>query len=107
MKNYPGGMQSFMKQARQMQNKMAKIQEELAEKTIEASSGGGAVKAIVTGNQKVTAIEISKDVVDPNDVDMLQDLVVTAVNEAMKESKQMSEEAMSAVTGGMSIPGLF
>ena len=107
MKNFPGGMQNFMKQAQQMQNKMAKLQEELALKTVEATSGGGAVTAVVTGSQLLSAITINKEVVDPNDIEMLQDLVLTAVNESLKKSKAMSEAEMQKITGGLSMPGLF
>jgi DNA-binding YbaB/EbfC family protein len=107
MKNFPGGMQSFMKQAQQMQIKMAKLQEELATKTVEASSGGGAVTATTTGAQLLSAIKISKDVIDSKDVDMLQDLILTAVNEALKKSKEMSEKEMQKITGNVSMPGLF
>ncbi|MDZ4677746.1 MAG: YbaB/EbfC family nucleoid-associated protein [Oligoflexia bacterium] len=107
MKNFPGGMQQFLKQAQQMQGKMAKLQEELATKTVEATSGGGAVTAVATGAQLISAIKISKDVVDPNDLDMLQDLVLTAVNESLKKSKAMSESEMQKITGGVSMPGLF
>jgi len=107
MKNFPGGMQQFMKQAQQMQLKMAKLQEELATKTVEASSGGGAVTAISTGNQLLSAIKINKEVVNADDVEMLQDLIMTAVNESLKKSKAMSEAEMQKITGGVSMPGLF
>lgn len=107
MKNFPGGMQNFMRQAQQMQNKMAKLQEELATKTVEASSGGGAVTSIATGNQLISSIKISKDVMESGDIDMLQDLVMTAVNESLKKAKEMSEKEMQKITGGVSMPGLF
>lgn len=107
MKNFPGGMQNFLKQAQQMQNKMAKLQEELAQKTVEASSGGGAVTSVATGNQLISAIKIDKEVMTSGDVDMLQDLILTAVNESLKKSKEMSEQAMQKITGGVSMPGLF
>jgi nucleoid-associated protein EbfC len=107
MKNFPGGMQQFMRQAQQMQMKMAKLQEELATKTVDATSGGGAVSATATGAQLLSAIKINKEVIDPKDVDMLQDLVMTAVNEALKKAKKMSEEEMQKITGGVSMPGLF
>ena len=107
MKNFPGGMQQFMKQAQQMQNKMARLQEELATKMVDATSGGGAVTATVSGTQLVSEIKINKEVVDPKDVEMLQDLVMTAVNEALKKSKAMSEAEMQKITGGLSMPGLF
>jgi DNA-binding YbaB/EbfC family protein len=107
MKNFPGGMQQFMKQAQQMQLKMAKLQEELAAKTTEASSGGGAVTAVSTGVGTLSAIKINKEVVNPDDVEMLQDLIMTAVNESLKKSKAMSEAEMAKITGGVSMPGLF
>jgi DNA-binding YbaB/EbfC family protein len=107
MKNFPGGMQSFMRQAQQMQSKMAKLQEELALQNVEATSGGGAVTAVATGTQLLSSITINKEVVDPKDVEMLQDLVVTAVNEALKKSKAISEAEMAKITGGLSMPGLF
>ena len=107
MKNFPGGMQNFMRQAQQMQKKMAKLQEELAVVTVDATSGGGAVTAVVTGTQLLSSIVINKEVVDPKDVDMLQDLVVTAVNEALKKSKAISEAEMNKITGGLTMPGLF
>jgi DNA-binding YbaB/EbfC family protein len=107
MKNFPNGMQNFMKQAQQMQMKMAKLQEELATRTVDASSGGGAVKATVTGSQLLSAISISKDVAEAQDLDMLQDLILTAVNEALKKAKEMSDSEMQKITGGMSMPGLF
>ena len=107
MKNLPGGMQNFMKQAQQMQTKMAKLQAELATRKLEAASGGGAVKVVVTGAQQIDSIKIDKEVVDPKDVEMLQDLILTAVNEGMKQAKALSESEMQKVTGGLSIPGLF
>lgn len=107
MKNFPGGMQNFFREAQKMQSKMAKLQEELKTRTVEASSGGGAVKVTVAGDQSLSRIVIDKDVVNPSDVDMLQDLVMAAVNEGIKTSKKMAEDEMSKVTGGMSIPGLF
>src|SRR5437762_2463932 len=101
MKNFPGGMQNFLKQAQQMQVKMAKLQEELKEKTVTASSGGGAVEATATGQQLLAGIKINKEVVSADDVEMLQDLVLTAVNESLKKSKEMSEQEMQKITGGM------
>ncbi|MBK9292831.1 MAG: YbaB/EbfC family nucleoid-associated protein [Oligoflexia bacterium] len=105
MRNLPGGMQNFMKQAQQMQNKMAKTQEALKEMTIDVSSGGGAIKITMTGAQEIQKITIEKDVA--SDIDMLEDLVLTAVNEAVKKSKAMAEEEMNKVTGGLNMPGLF
>ena len=90
-----------------MQSKLATLQSELAEREIESSSGGGMVKVRVNGKQELLAITINKECVDPTDVEMLQELVMTAVNQAMKESQDMVSDAMSKVTGGASIPGLF
>jgi len=101
------GMGNIMKQAQQMQEKMAKLQEELAEKTVEVSSGGGMVTAVVNGKQSLVSLNIEKDVVDPEDVEMLQDLVLAAINEALKKSQEMMQEEMSKVTGGLNMPGLF
>jgi DNA-binding YbaB/EbfC family protein len=96
--------QNMMKQ---MQNRLLKMQEELAAETVEATSGGGVVKAVVTGQQKVISIEIDPDAVDPDDVEMLQDLVVAAVNEALTKAQELAAQRLSALTGGMKIPGLF
>lgn len=101
------GMGNIMKQAQQMQEKMARMQEELAEKTVEASAGGGMVTAVVNGKQSLVSLNIEKDVVDPEDVEMLQDLVLAAINEALKKSQEMMQEEMSKVTGGLNMPGLF
>lgn len=97
----------MMKQAQQMQAKMASLQNELAAREVESSAGGGAVKVRVNGKQELLSIKISKDAVDPNDVETLEELVFTAVNQAMKESQEMVTNAMSKITGGMSLPGLF
>lgn len=102
-----GGMQALMRQANQMQARMKKAQEELATREFEATSGGGAVKAVVTGDGKVKAMQIQKDVIDSGDAEMLQDLVVTAVNEALKIAKTTSDQEMSKITGGFSMPGMF
>lgn len=100
-------MNNLLKQAQQMQAKLAALQNELSTREVESSSGGGMVKVKVNGKQELLAITINKECVDPNDVEMLQDLVKTAVNQAMKESQEMVSGAMSKITGGMSIPGLF
>ena len=89
-----------------MQAQMAKIQEEIAEARSEASAGGGAVKVVVIGGSKVESIIIDPEVVDPEDVEMLQDLVLAAVNEAMDSAQAEASEKMSAITGGLNIPGL-
>ena len=99
---------NLMKQAQKMQEKMGEMQQQLNLKTIEASSGGGMVTATVNGGQVLVAIKIDPAVVDPKDVDMLQDLVVAAVNEGIRKSKQMVQEEMSKLTAGLGLPsGLF
>ncbi len=100
-------MKEMMRQAQILQNKMAKAQEELAAKTVEATAGGGMVKAVANGKQEIVSVTIEKEVVDPDDVEMLQDLVVAAVNEALKRSKEMMEQEMAKITGGLKIPGMF
>jgi DNA-binding YbaB/EbfC family protein len=100
-------MNNLMKQAQQMQAKMAMLQNELAERQVEASAGGGMVKVKVNGKQQILSITINKECVDPADVGTLEELVLTAVNQGMKESQDMVQQAMSKITGGMNIPGLF
>ena len=103
-----GGMNNLVKQAMKMQQDMEKAKDELAEKLVEASSGGGAVKVTATCNKEVRSIEISQDVVDPDDVEMLQDLIVAAVNEAIRKADDMVNSEMNKITGGLGgIPGLF
>lgn len=102
-----GGMQALMRQANQMQTRMKKAQEELAAREFEGTSGGGAVKVTVTGEYKVKAVEIQPDVFTSGDKDMLQDLVATAVNEALRLAKTTSDEEMAKITGGFSLPGMF
>ncbi len=97
---------NMMRQARQMQARLEKIQEELAEARTEASAGGGAVKAVVIGGNRVESIEISPDAVDPEDVELLEDLVTAAVNEALESAQANAASKMSAITGGLNIPGL-
>ena len=100
-------LSDIMKQAQKMQAKMAEIQEELADRVVETSSGGGMVKVLANGRQEILSIQIEPDVVDPEDVEMLQDLIVAAVNDALRKSQEMMAEEMKKLTGGMSIPGLF
>ena len=95
-----------MKQAQKMQQEMGNIQEESKKKTVEASAGGGMVVAVANGAMEVISIKIEKDVVNPEDIDMLQDLVVAAVNEALRLAQQMVSDDMGKVTGGMNIPGM-
>lgn len=100
-------MNNLMKQAQQMQQKMATLQKELETREMEFSSGGGMVKIKINGKQEILDFSLDKECVDPNDVEMLEELVQTAVNQAVKESQDMVSKAMSKVTGGLSIPGLF
>jgi DNA-binding YbaB/EbfC family protein len=96
-----------MKQAQKLQEKMAKVQEELAAKTVEATSGGGMVTAVVNGKFELMSIQIEKDVVNPDDIDMLQDLIVAAVNEGVRKAQEMASAEMAKVTGGMKLPGMM
>ena len=100
-------MSNVIKQAQKMQEEMEKIQGELEEKTVEATVGGGAVTVVVTGKKEISSIKISPEAVDPDDVETLEDLVMAAVNEAIQKADEMMAEGMSAVTGGLNIPGLF
>lgn len=99
-------MNKFLKQAQELQAKMAKAQQELGEMTLEASAGGGAVTVTVDGQQNVRAVKISPEVVDPEDVEMLEDLVLAALNEAMEQSRAAAAERLGGLTGGLKIPGL-
>jgi nucleoid-associated protein EbfC len=101
------GMANMMKQAQQLQSKMLKMQEELAGRTVETSSGGGMVKVVANGRQQIVSIQIEKEVVDPQDVEMLQDLVLAAVNDALAKSQEMVAAEMGKLTGGINIPGLM
>ncbi len=101
------GMGKMMEQAQQLQSKMLKLQEEMAEKTVEATAGGGMVKVVANGKQQVVSMQIEREVVDPDDVEMLQDLILAAVNEALSKSQEMVSEKMSRLTGGLNIPGLM
>lgn len=101
------GLAQIMKQAQMMQQKMAKLQEEAAQKTAEATVGGGAVSAVVSGKNQLVSLTIKKEAVDPEDVEMLQDLILSAVNQALAKVQAEMAEQMSKVTGGLNIPGLF
>ncbi len=101
------GLAQIMKQAQLMQQKMARLQEEASNKTAEATVGGGAVTAVVNGKNQLLSLTIKKEAVDPEDVEMLQDLVVTAVNEALKKVQEELASEMSKITGGLSIPGIL
>ena len=96
----------MIKQAQQLQKNMMKMQEELESATVEATAGGGAIKAVVTGKMKLESLELDPEAVTPDDVDMLQDLVIAAVNEGMEKAQEMASSRMSSITGGLNIPGL-
>ncbi|MBO8159982.1 YbaB/EbfC family nucleoid-associated protein [Thermosyntropha sp.] len=104
----PGGasLNKMMKQARKVQEQIAKLQEELKERVVEASAGGGAVKVKVNGKQELVEIKIKPEAVDPDDVEMLEDLIMAAVNEGLKAAQEMVSEEMAKITGGLNIPGL-
>jgi DNA-binding YbaB/EbfC family protein len=101
------GMGKMMKQAQQLQAKMLKLQEELAEKTVETSAGGGMVRVVANGRQQLVSIQIEKEVVDPDDVEMLQDLVLAAANDALTKAQEMAAEEMNKLTGGLNLPGMM
>ena len=100
-------MGNVLAQAQKMQEEMAKAQEALAQKEVEASVGGGVVNVKVNGKKELLEVKISPDAVDPDDVEMLEDLLVAAVNEAMRKADEMTNDEMGKITGGLSIPGLF
>ncbi|MBV1717355.1 MAG: YbaB/EbfC family nucleoid-associated protein [Desulfarculus sp.] len=101
-----GGMGSLMKQAQKMQEQMLKVQQELEAREVNASSGGGMVEAVVNGKGELLRLKLDPEVVDPQDVEMLCDLVVAAVGEAQRRAQEMTQQEMSKLTGGMNIPGL-
>ena len=101
------GMQDMLRQAQLMQKKMATVQEELKTREVEGTAGGGMVTVRATGGQQVLSVVIDKSVVESGDVEMLQDLVLAAVSDALKKAKTMMEEEMGKITGGMKIPGMF
>jgi DNA-binding YbaB/EbfC family protein len=101
------GFGNILKQAQQMHTKIAQLQEEMAGKTVEASSGGGMVNIVMNGKQEVLSIRIDPEVVNREEIDMLQDLIAAAVNEALRKSHEMMTEEMKKITGGLAIPGLF
>jgi DNA-binding YbaB/EbfC family protein len=105
---FPGGMgnmNNMIKQAQKMQKDMMKMQEELEQKQVETSAGGGAVTVVVTGKKELVSINIKPEVVDPEDVEMLQDLILAAVNEAIRKADEMVSGEMSKLTGGLGLPG--
>ena len=98
---------TIIKQAQQMQKKMMQLQEELAARTVEATSGGGMVTAVVNGKHELVSLKIEKEVVNPEDIDMLQDLIVAAINEGVRKAQEMATAEMSKITGGLNIPGMI
>ncbi len=102
-----GNMQNMMKQMQKMQKKMAEAQEELGEKKIEGTAGGGMVTVIVTGHKEIVDVIIKPEVVDPDDIDMLQDLVLAATNDALKKAEELTSQTMGQFTKGMNLPGMF
>jgi DNA-binding YbaB/EbfC family protein len=101
------GMGNMMKQAQQLQTRMLKLQEELAGRTVESAVGGGMIRVVANGRQQIVSVHIEKEVVDPNDVEMLQDLILAAVNDALAKSQEMVSSEMSKLTGGLKMPGLI
>lgn len=107
MRGGMGNMQKMMKQMQKLQKDMAKAQEELAEKTMEGTAGGGMVTVIVNGQKEVIDVKIKEEVVDPEDIEMLQDLVLAATNDALKKMEDLTNETMGQFTKGMNMPGMF
>ena len=101
------GFGNIMKQAQKLQAQMLKVQEELAQKTVESSVGGGMVKAVANGKQELVSIKIEPEVIDKDDAELLEDLVLSAVNDALKKAQEMVSEEMGKLTGGLNIPGLM
>ena len=107
---FPGGgmgnMQAMMKKVQKMQNDMLKAQEELKKRTVEATVGGGAVTVVVCGRKELVSIKINPDAVDLEDIEMLEDMIVSAVNDGIRQADEMSEKEMAKITGGMKLPGM-
>ncbi len=101
-----GSMSKMLKQAKQMQEQIAKMQEELEQKEIESSSGGGAITVTITGKQMITALKINPDAVDLEDIELLEDMIMAAINEGIRKSQEMVSTEMARITGGLNIPGL-
>jgi DNA-binding YbaB/EbfC family protein len=99
-------MANFQRMAQQMQQEMLRVQSELAEANVDGSAGGGVVRATVTGKQELVRVKIDPSAVDPTDVEMLEDLIVAAVNDALRASRELAESKMAAVTGGLRLPGM-
>lgn len=99
-------MQKMMKQVQKMQAEMARVQQALGEMTVEATAGGGVVTVVANGHQQIVSVKIAPEAVDPSDVEMLEDLVLAAVNEALRKAQEMAAAEMAKVTGGLNLPGL-
>lgn len=97
----------LLRQAQQLQERLAKVQEELGNETVEASAGGGAVTVVMDGHQRVRSVKVSPEAVDPQDVEMLEDLILSAMNEALDKSRELATKRLGTITGGMKIPGLM
>ena len=109
-KQFQGGGQdrnSMIHQARKMQDQITALQEDIEQRTFNATAGGGAVSVTLTGKKTLQSIELKKEVVDPEDIEMLQDLIISAVNEAVNNIEETTETEMSKITGGVALPGLF
>ena len=102
-----GNMNQMIKQAQKMQNQITELQEDIENREFSATAGGGAVEVVINGNKTIKSLSIKPEVVDPEDIDMLQDLIISAVNEAINNVETTTESEMSKITGGVSIPGLF
>ncbi len=102
-----GNQAAMLKQLQQLQDEMARAQEALAEKTVEVTMGGGVVKVVMNGHQKLVSLTIDPEAVDPEDVETLQDMILAAVNQASEKAEALANDSMKGVTGGLSIPGLF
>ncbi|AKM17400.1 YbaB/EbfC family nucleoid-associated protein [Geobacillus sp. FSL K6-0789] len=107
MRGGMGNMQKMLKQMQKMQKEMQKAQEELAEKTVEGTAGGGMVTVIANGHKQILEVKIKEEVVDPDDIEMLQDLVLAATNDALKKADELANDMMGQFTKGLNIPGLF
>ncbi|APH07184.1 YbaB/EbfC family nucleoid-associated protein [Bacillus weihaiensis] len=107
MRGGMGNMQKMMKQMQKMQKDMAKAQEELSEKTVEGTAGGGMVTVVVNGQKEILEVNIKEEVVDPDDIEMLQDLVLAATNDALKKMDDLTNDTMGQFTKGMNLPGMF
>lgn len=101
----PGNMNNLMKQAQKMQKKMEQMQQDLDSQKVEASAGGGAVTAVVSGKKELVEVRLKEEVVDPDDIEMLQDLIIASVNEALRKADELANQEMSKITGGLNLPG--